>query len=158
MRPGPPHSAVVVVIPVAGRPRLTRVRGPLIAGTVRGPGSGSPEPSGVGAAFHAIGGVHFARAFACLAFGGLVGYGSQTMADGREALLSARLGSTSGARSVRPELWPSLPRRCRSAASKPCGSPIRSTRETSSLGTTARALPGWKLSRLLDRPFGRGTV
>ncbi len=49
--------------------------------------------AGVDAAFDAIGGGHFARSFACLASGGLlVGYGSQTMADGREGLLSAGLG------------------------------------------------------------------
>ena len=28
------------------------------------------------------------------------------------------------------------------AGSKPCGSPIRSTRETASLGTTAQPMPG----------------
>src|SRR5271155_5262944 len=49
--------------------------------------------TGVDAAFDAIGGAHFTRSFACLASGGLlVGYGSQTMADGREGLLSAGLG------------------------------------------------------------------
>ena len=49
--------------------------------------------AGVDAAFDAIGGAHFTRSFACLASGGLlVGYGSQTMADGREGLLSAGLG------------------------------------------------------------------
>jgi NADPH:quinone reductase-like Zn-dependent oxidoreductase len=49
--------------------------------------------TGVDAVFDAIGGAHFARSFACLAPGGLlVGYGSQTMADGREGLLSAGLG------------------------------------------------------------------
>src|SRR5580704_6740146 len=41
--------------------------------------------AGVDAAFDAIGGAHFGRSFACLASGGLlVGYGSQTMAVGRE--------------------------------------------------------------------------
>jgi NADPH:quinone reductase-like Zn-dependent oxidoreductase len=49
--------------------------------------------AGVDAVFDAIGGAHFARSYACLAPGGLlVGYGSQTMADGREGLLSAGLG------------------------------------------------------------------
>jgi NADPH:quinone reductase-like Zn-dependent oxidoreductase len=49
--------------------------------------------AGVDAAFDAIGGAHFSRSFACLASGGLlVGYGSQSMADGREGLLSAGLG------------------------------------------------------------------
>ena len=48
---------------------------------------------GVDAAFDAIGGLHFARSFACLAKGGLlVAYGSQTMATGRESLLAAGLG------------------------------------------------------------------
>lgn len=56
--------------------------------------------AGVDAAFDAIGGAHFARSFACLAPGGLlVGYGSQTMADGREGLLSAGLGL------ARLQLW-----------------------------------------------------
>jgi len=49
--------------------------------------------AGVDAAFDAIGGAHFGRSFACLGPGGLlVGYGSQSMADGREGLLSAGLG------------------------------------------------------------------
>jgi NADPH:quinone reductase-like Zn-dependent oxidoreductase len=49
--------------------------------------------AGVDAVFDAIGGAHFKRSYACLAAGGLlVGYGSQTMADGREGLLSAGLG------------------------------------------------------------------
>src|ERR1700675_5088297 len=49
--------------------------------------------AGVGAAFDAIGGSHFDRSFACLAPGGLlVGYGSQTMAVGRESLVAAGLG------------------------------------------------------------------
>ena len=57
----------------------------LTAGRQGGPG--------VDAAFDAIGGPHFARSFACLATGGLlVGYGSQTMAVGREGLASAGLG------------------------------------------------------------------
>jgi NADPH:quinone reductase-like Zn-dependent oxidoreductase len=56
--------------------------------------------AGVDAGFDAIGGAHFARSFACLASGGLlVGYGSQTMADGREGLLSAGLGL------ARLQLW-----------------------------------------------------
>lgn len=60
--------------------------------------------AGVDAAFDAIGGAHFARSFACLAPGGLlVGYGSQTMADGREGLLSAGLGL------ARLQLWRTFP-------------------------------------------------
>jgi NADPH:quinone reductase-like Zn-dependent oxidoreductase len=53
----------------------------------------TPGGTGVDIAFDAIGGAHFARSFACLAPGGLlVGYGSQTMAVGRESLISAGLG------------------------------------------------------------------
>jgi NADPH:quinone reductase-like Zn-dependent oxidoreductase len=53
----------------------------------------SPGGAGVDVAFDAMGGAHFARSFACLARGGLlVGYGSQTMAIGRENLLAAGLG------------------------------------------------------------------
>jgi NADPH:quinone reductase-like Zn-dependent oxidoreductase len=49
--------------------------------------------AGVDIAFDAIGGAHFGRSFACLARGGLlVGYGSQTMAVGRESLVAAGLG------------------------------------------------------------------
>src|SRR5450755_3459571 len=52
-----------------------------------------PGGPGVDIAFDAIGGAHFGRSFACLAPGGLlVGYGSQTMAVGRESLLAAGLG------------------------------------------------------------------
>jgi NADPH:quinone reductase-like Zn-dependent oxidoreductase len=52
-----------------------------------------PGGAGVDAAFDAIGGAHFERSFACLASGGLlIGYGSQTMAVGREGLLAAGLG------------------------------------------------------------------
>jgi NADPH:quinone reductase-like Zn-dependent oxidoreductase len=52
-----------------------------------------PGGTGVDAAFDAIGGAHFDRSFACLAPGGLlVGYGSQTMAIGREGMVSAGLG------------------------------------------------------------------
>lgn len=41
----------------------------------------------------AIGGSHFGRSFACLAPGGiLIGYGSQTMAIGRENIIAAGLG------------------------------------------------------------------
>ena len=60
--------------------------------------------AGVDAAFDAIGGAHFARSFACLASGGLlVGYGSQTMADGKEGLLSAGVGL------ARLQLWGAFP-------------------------------------------------
>jgi len=56
--------------------------------------------AGVDVAFDAIGGAHFDRSFACLAAGGLlVGYGSQTMAIGREGMLSAGLGM------ARLKLW-----------------------------------------------------
>jgi NADPH:quinone reductase-like Zn-dependent oxidoreductase len=56
--------------------------------------------AGVDVAFDAIGGSHFNRSFACVAPGGLlIGYGSQTMAVGREGLLSAGLGL------VKLKLW-----------------------------------------------------
>jgi NADPH:quinone reductase-like Zn-dependent oxidoreductase len=59
--------------------------------------------AGVDAAFDAIGGAHFERSFACLAPGGiLVGYGSQTMAIGRENLIAAGLGL------ARLKLWGAL--------------------------------------------------
>ena len=52
-----------------------------------------PGGPGVDIVFDAIGGAHFGRSFACLAPGGLlVGYGSQTMAVGRESLVAAGLG------------------------------------------------------------------
>jgi NADPH:quinone reductase-like Zn-dependent oxidoreductase len=58
---------------------------------------------GVDVAFDAIGGAHFGRSFACLAPGGLlVGYGSQTMAVGRESLVAAGLGL------ARLRLWSAL--------------------------------------------------
>jgi NADPH:quinone reductase-like Zn-dependent oxidoreductase len=58
---------------------------------------------GVDAAFDAIGGAHFSRSFACLARGGLlVGYGAQTMANGRESLVAAGLGL------IRLKLWNTL--------------------------------------------------
>ena len=63
---------------------VARVR-ELTAGRVGG--------AGVDAAFDAIGGSHFDRSFACLAPGGiLIGYGSQTMAIGREGMVAAGLG------------------------------------------------------------------
>src|SRR5450631_1198919 len=55
--------------------------------------AGRPGGAGVDIAFDAIGGAHFGRSFACLAPEGLlVGYGSQTMAVGRESLAAAGLG------------------------------------------------------------------
>jgi NADPH:quinone reductase-like Zn-dependent oxidoreductase len=66
--------------------------------------AGHKRGAGVDAAFDAIGGAHFKRSFACLAPGGLlVGYGSQTMAVGREGLVSAALGL------ARIKLWGALP-------------------------------------------------
>jgi NADPH:quinone reductase-like Zn-dependent oxidoreductase len=63
-----------------------------------------PGGAGVDIAFDAIGGAHFARSFACLTPGGLlVGYGSQTMAQGREGMPSAALGI------ARLKLWNALP-------------------------------------------------
>jgi NADPH:quinone reductase-like Zn-dependent oxidoreductase len=62
-----------------------------------------PGAAGVDIAFDAIGGAHFKRSFACLAPRGLlVGYGSQTMAVGRESLIAAGLGL------VRLKLWNAL--------------------------------------------------
>jgi NADPH:quinone reductase-like Zn-dependent oxidoreductase len=59
--------------------------------------------AGVDAVFDAIGGAHFGRSFSCLTSGGqLVGYGSQTMAIGRESLVAAGLGM------VRLVLWNAL--------------------------------------------------
>jgi NADPH:quinone reductase-like Zn-dependent oxidoreductase len=59
--------------------------------------------AGVDAAFDAIGGSHFDRSFACLAPGGiLIGYGSQTMAIGRESMIAAGLGL------ARLKLWDAL--------------------------------------------------
>jgi NADPH:quinone reductase len=59
--------------------------------------------AGVVAAFDAIGGSHFDRSFACLAPGGLlIGYGSQTMAIGRENMIAAGLGL------ARLKLWGAL--------------------------------------------------
>ena len=63
----------------------------------------TPGGAGVDIAFDAIGGAHFGRSFACLAPGGLlVGYGSQTMAVGRESLIAAGLGL------ARLKLWSTL--------------------------------------------------
>jgi NADPH:quinone reductase len=63
----------------------------------------TPGGAGVAIAFDAIGGAHFGRSFACLAPGGLlVGYGSQTMAEGRESLIAAGLGL------ARLKLWSAL--------------------------------------------------
>jgi NADPH:quinone reductase-like Zn-dependent oxidoreductase len=62
--------------------------------------AGRPGGPGVDIAFDAIGGAHFRRSFACLAPGGLlVGYGSQTMAVGRESLIAAGVGM------ARLKLW-----------------------------------------------------
>ncbi|MGA8707142.1 MAG: medium chain dehydrogenase/reductase family protein [Steroidobacteraceae bacterium] len=63
----------------------------------------TPGGVGVDIAFDAIGGAHFGRSFACLAPGGLlIGYGSQTMAVGRESLIAAGLGL------ARLKLWSAL--------------------------------------------------
>src|SRR3984893_14982440 len=59
--------------------------------------------AGVDVTFDAIGGPHFDRSFACLAPGGtLIGYGSQTMAIGRENIIAAGLGL------ARLKLWGAL--------------------------------------------------
>jgi NADPH:quinone reductase-like Zn-dependent oxidoreductase len=65
--------------------------------------AGRAGGAGVDAAFDAIGGSHFDRSFACLAPGGtLIGYGSQTMAIGRENIIAAGLGL------ARLKLWGAL--------------------------------------------------
>ena len=82
-------------LPVVERMGATAIdyrAGDFVA-SVRQLTAGRPGGAGVDAAFDAIGGAHFERSFACLASGGLlVGYGSQTMAVGREGLLAAGLG------------------------------------------------------------------
>ena len=76
--------------------------GDLVA-SVRRIGAERLGGAGVDAAFDAIGGAHFDRSFACLRPGGLlVGYGSQTMAVGREGMASAALGL------ARLKLWSTL--------------------------------------------------
>jgi NADPH:quinone reductase-like Zn-dependent oxidoreductase len=66
--------------------------GDFVASVARLTGDRAGGP-GVDIVFDAIGGAHFGRSFACLAPGGLlVGYGSQTMAVGRESLAAAGLG------------------------------------------------------------------
>jgi NADPH:quinone reductase-like Zn-dependent oxidoreductase len=65
--------------------------------------AGRAGGAGIDAAFDAIGGSHFDRSFACLAPGGtLIGYGSQTMAIGRENIIAAGLGL------ARLKLWGAL--------------------------------------------------
>ncbi len=65
--------------------------------------AGRPGGPGVDIALDAIGGAHYSRSFASLAPGGLlVGYGSQTMAVGRESLVAAGLGL------ARLKLWSAL--------------------------------------------------
>lgn len=71
--------------------------------SVRRMTAGGPRGVGVDVAFDAMGGAHFDRSFACLAPGGLlIGYGSQSMAIGREGLLSAGFGL------ARLKLWNTL--------------------------------------------------
>jgi NADPH:quinone reductase-like Zn-dependent oxidoreductase len=83
--------------------------------------SGRKGGAGVDAAFDAIGGAHFSRSFASLAKGGLlVGYGSQTMAVGREGMIAAGLGlarlkvwnALSFLVGVRRAVWYSITERC----------------------------------------------
>jgi NADPH:quinone reductase-like Zn-dependent oxidoreductase len=82
-------------LPVVGRWGATAIdyRAGDFVSSVRHLTASRPGGARVDAAFDAIGGAHFARSFACLAPGGLlVGYGSQTMAAGRESLVTAGLG------------------------------------------------------------------
>jgi NADPH:quinone reductase-like Zn-dependent oxidoreductase len=71
--------------------------------SVRNLTKGRGDGAGVDAVFDAIGGSHFDQSFACLAPGGiLIGYGSQTMAIGRENIIAAGLGL------ARLKLWSAL--------------------------------------------------
>ncbi len=92
-------------IPVVERFGATAIdyRAADFVATVRQLTAKRPGGAGVDAAFDAIGGAHFSRSFSYLTAGGLlVGYGSQTMAIGRESLLAAGLGM------VRLVLWNAL--------------------------------------------------
>jgi NADPH:quinone reductase-like Zn-dependent oxidoreductase len=82
-------AANLPVIERYGAAAIDYRAGDLVASVVRLTAAGP----GVDIAFDAIGGAHFGRSFACLAPGGLlIGYGSQTMAVGRESLVAAGLG------------------------------------------------------------------
>jgi len=95
-------AANLAVVERFGAAAIDYRAGDFVA-SVRGLTAGRTGGAGVDAAFDAIGGAHFGRSFACLAFGGLlIGYGSQTMAVGRESLASAALGL------VRLKLWGTL--------------------------------------------------
>jgi len=85
-------AANVAVVQRFGATAIDYHSGDFVS-SVRRLTAGRQGGAGVDAAFDAIGGAHFDRSFACLASGGLlVGYGSQTMAIGREGLVSAALG------------------------------------------------------------------
>jgi NADPH:quinone reductase-like Zn-dependent oxidoreductase len=95
-------AANIHVVESLGATAIDYRAGDFVA-AVRRLTAGRQGGAGVDAAFDAIGGAHFARSFACLAQDGLlVGYGSQTMAIGRESLLSAGLGM------ARLQLWGAL--------------------------------------------------
>ena len=95
-------AANLAVVERLGAAAIDYRAGDFVA-SVRGLTAGRTGGAGVDAAFDAIGGAHFGRSFACLASGGLlVGYGSQTMAVGREGLASAALGL------ARLKLWGAL--------------------------------------------------
>ena len=95
-------AANLAVVERFGATAINYHAGDFVA-AVRRLTAGRPGGAGVDAAFDAIGGAHFDRSFACLAPGGLlVGYGSQTMAIGREGMVSAALGL------VRLKLWDAL--------------------------------------------------
>jgi NADPH:quinone reductase-like Zn-dependent oxidoreductase len=85
-------AANMTVVERLGAAAIDYRAGDFVASVRRLTADRSEDP-GVDIAFDAIGGAHFSRSFACLAPGGLlIGYGSQTMAVGRESLLAAGLG------------------------------------------------------------------
>jgi NADPH:quinone reductase-like Zn-dependent oxidoreductase len=95
-------AANLTVVERFGAAAIDYRAGDFVA-SVRELTAGRAGSAGVDAAFDAIGGSHFSRSFACLAPGGIIiGYGSQTMAIGRENIIAAGLGL------VRLKLWGAL--------------------------------------------------
>src|SRR6202795_3415740 len=95
-------AANLTVVERFGATAIDYRAGDFVA-SVRALTAGRAGGAGVDAAFDAIGGSHFDRSFACLAPGGiLIGYGSQTMAIGRESMIAAGLGL------ARLKLWGAL--------------------------------------------------
>jgi NADPH:quinone reductase-like Zn-dependent oxidoreductase len=95
-------AAHLAVVERFGAAAIDYRAGDFVA-SVRKLTAGRMGGAGVDVAFDAIGGSHFGRSFACLAPGGLlIGYGSQTMAIGRESIIAAGLGL------ARLKLWGAL--------------------------------------------------